>query len=188
MKKCLIVGLGNPGREYVHTRHNVGFDVVDELVRAHDGPEYALEKLAMVTKISIKSRPVTVIKPTTYMNLSGKAVKYYLEKEKINTENLLIVVDDVSLALATIRFRTKGTDGGHNGLKDIQNKINTTQYPRMRIGIGDDYPKGRQADYVLGRWSSQEMEALIAKTHDFVAGIETFVFRGITEAMNQYNG
>ncbi len=187
MNKYLIVGLGNPGRDYVHTRHNIGFDVVDELVRAHGGPEYSLERHAMHTQIKIKARPVTVIKPTTYMNLSGKAVKFYKEKENISLENMLIVVDDLSLPLSSIRFRAKGSDGGHNGLKDIQKELNTSKYPRMRIGIGSDFSRGQQSDYVLGKWTEHELKQLIDRTPKFVEAIDAFVFSGINNTMNNYN-
>ncbi len=187
MNKYLIVGLGNPGKEYDHTRHNIGFDVVDEWVRSQGAEGYELQKLASVCHVKFKGRPTTVIKPSTYMNLSGKAVKYYLDKESIKIENLLVVVDDLALDLAKIRFRAKGSAGGHNGLQDIQEKIGTSVYPRMKIGIGDDFPKGRQVDYVLGKWSKSELDTLVHNTSRFVDAIDTFIFRGIRETMNHFN-
>ncbi len=187
MNKYLIVGLGNPGKQYKNTRHNVGFDIVDEFVRAHGETEYQLQKLAMVCHTKVKGRNVTVIKPTTYMNLCGKAIKYYLQSEKVKLENMLVVVDDIALDLATIRIRPKGSDGGHNGLRDIQDKLQTSKYPRMRVGVGHDFPKGRQADYVLGKWSDEDINTLVSSTPDFISAIDTFIFKGIDEAMNTFN-
>ncbi len=187
MNKYLIVGLGNPGKEYTHTRHNIGYDIVDELVRAHNGSEYEFEKLALVNRIKVKARPVTVIKPTTYMNLSGNAVRYYLQNEKVDRANLLVVVDDIALALGSIRIRPQGSDGGHNGLKDIQDKLQTAKYPRMRVGVGSDFPKGRQVDYVLGKWSDKEINELVKKTPNFVSAIDSFIFNGISDTMNCFN-
>ncbi len=187
MKKYLIIGLGNFGKEYAYTRHNIGFDICDDLVIKHGVKSYELEKLAMRTEIKIKGRPVVVIKPTTYMNNSGKAVRYYLTKEKVEIENMLVIVDDLFLDLAQIRFRNKGTDGGHNGLKDIQEKLSTQKYPRMKIGIGDNFPKGKQSDYVLGKWTAAEMQTLSKKKDTFVDAVETFVFRGLSTAMNTFN-
>ncbi len=187
MNKYLIIGLGNFGKEYAYTRHNVGFDICDDLVQNYGVDSYELQKLALRTEIKIKGRTVVVIKPTTYMNNSGKAMKYYLSKEKVLLENSLVVVDDISLELAQIRFRTKGSDGGHNGLKDIQHRLGTQKYPRMKVGIGDNFPKGRQVDYVLGKWKPDEMQVFSEKKDTFVAAIETFVFRGISSAMNSFN-
>ncbi len=152
--KYLIVGLGNIGTDYHHTRHNIGFDVADAFAAKH-GALFRSDRLADVAEIKWKGRILVVIKPTTYMNLSGKAVKYWMDKEKIPAENMLVIVDELALPLEVIRLRPGGSDAGHNGLKSIQETIGTNQYPRLRFGIGNDFPKGRQVDYVLGRWTAK---------------------------------
>lgn len=184
--KYLIVGLGNIGAEYQHTRHNIGFDVADALVRKHGGV-YRSDRLADVAEVKWKGRVLVAIKPTTYMNLSGKAVKYWMDKEKIPLENVLVILDDLALPLEVLRLRPGGSDAGHNGLKSIQESIATNQYPRLRFGIGNDYPKGRQVDYVLGKWSSKEEPVVAQKIEKSVEIIESFASIGLERAMNNYN-
>lgn len=184
--KYLIVGLGNIGAEYQHTRHNIGFDVADALARKH-GVTFRSDRLADVAEIRWKGRVLVVIKPTTYMNVSGKAVKYWMEKEKIPVENVLVILDDLALPLEVLRLRPGGSDAGHNGLKSIQESIATNQYPRLRFGIGNDYPKGRQVDYVLGKWSSKEEPVVAQKTDKSVEIIESFASIGLERSMNNYN-
>ncbi|WP_119078682.1 aminoacyl-tRNA hydrolase [Chitinophaga alhagiae] len=184
--KYLIVGLGNIGAEYQHTRHNIGFDVADALARKH-GVSFRSDRLADVAEIRWKGRVLVVIKPTTYMNLSGKAVKYWMDKEKIPVENVLVVLDELALPLEVLRLRPGGSDAGHNGLKSIQEAIATNQYPRLRFGIGNDYPKGRQVDYVLGKWNSREEPVVLQKTDKCVEIIESFATIGLERSMNNYN-
>lgn len=184
--KYLIVGLGNIGAEYAHTRHNIGFDVVDALVLKHNGT-FRSDRYADVAEIKVKGRTLVCIKPTTYMNLSGNAVRYWLEKEKIPIENMLVIVDELALPLSRLRMRSSGSSGGHNGLKHIEEVLQTGQYSRLRFGIGNDYPKGKQVDFVLGKWTSEE-QPLVQKKIKFAAeAIETFVFQGVSRAMNQVN-
>ena len=185
--KYLIVGLGNVGPEYVGTRHNIGFEVVDTFVQHHGG-QTKLERYGAHTQIKYKGRTVHVLKPNTFMNLSGKAVKYWLEKEKIKIENLLVIVDDIHLDIGMIRLRAKGAAGGHNGLQDIQDRLGTTKYPRLKIGIGKDFGKGRQVDYVLGKWNETELNQLPKIFDTSRSCVEAFIFRGIQNTMNQYNG
>jgi peptidyl-tRNA hydrolase, PTH1 family len=187
MEKFLIVGLGNIGVEYHKTRHNIGFDVADALVHKHGGM-WLQDKLAFRAEVKVKNKLLVCIKPTTYMNLSGRAVKYWLDKEKIAISNMLVLVDELALPLDTLRLKGSGSDGGHNGLKDIQLLLNTTQYPRLRFGIGADFAKGKQADFVLSAFKPKE-EALVAlKTEHSVLVIELFVLSGIAHAMNYCNG
>lgn len=153
--KFLIAGLGNIGNEYAHTRHNIGFDVVNAFVSKHGG-SFRVDRLAYVAEVKWKGKIFICICPTTYMNLSGKSVKYWLEKEKIALEHLLVIVDEVALPLDTIRIRSGGSSGGHNGLKDIEEILAARDYPRLRFGIGNAYPKGRQVDFVLGHWKKEE--------------------------------
>ena len=184
--KFLIAGLGNVGNEYAHTRHNIGFDVVMAFVSKHGG-SFTSGRLAFTAEIRWKGRIFICICPTTFMNLSGKAVKYWMDKEKIEMENLLVVLDDIAIPLNRIRIRPGGRDAGHNGLKSIQEALGTPEYPKLRFGIGNDYPKGMQSDYVLGKWN-QEEEALVKKKIDLcVEVIETFSTAGINNAMNKYN-
>lgn len=184
--KFLIVGLGNIGAEYQHTRHNIGFDVADALAAKHNAI-FNNDRLAEVTTIRWKGRTMVVIKPTTYMNLSGKAVKYWMDKEKIAAENMMVIVDELALPLETIRIRPGGSDAGHNGLKSIQESIATNQYPRLRFGIGNDFPKGRQVDYVLGKWTAKEAPVVLQKTDKCVEIIESFATIGLPRTMNNYN-
>lgn len=184
--KYLIAGLGNIGNEYAHTRHNIGFDVVHAFVQKHSG-SFRTDRLAYVADIKWKGKTFICICPTTYMNLSGKAVKYWLDKEKIQAGNLLVIIDEVALPLAKLRLKPSGSDGGHNGLKSVQESLTTTAYPRLRFGIGNDYPKGHQSDFVLGHWKKEEEALIKLKIDRAVETIETFAVQGITAAMNQVN-
>ena len=184
--KFLIVGLGNIGEEYAHTRHNIGFDVVNAFVQKHKG-SFQVDRLAYVAVIKWKGKSFINICPTTFMNLSGKAVKYWMDKEKISLSNILVVVDDVSLPLNKLRLRPGGSDGGHNGLKSLQEVLGTKDYPKLRFGIGNDYPKGFQSDFVLGKWRKEEEPLVKLKIEGAVSVIESFAMQGITAAMNQVN-
>lgn len=184
--KFLIVGLGNPGDEYAHTRHNIGFDVVNAFVQKHSGT-FQAERYVYKAEVKWKGKIFVCICPTTFMNLSGKAVKYWLGKEKIPLVNTMVVVDELALPLSKIRIRPSGSDAGHNGLKSLHEVLGTIEYPRLRFGIGNDYPKGMQADFVLGKWRKEE-EAMVAyKIEKAVSAIESFAVQGITEAMNKVN-
>jgi peptidyl-tRNA hydrolase, PTH1 family len=184
--KFLIVGLGNIGSEYAHTRHNIGFDAVNAFVQKHGGT-FRNDRLAYVADIKWKGKTFVCICPTTYMNLSGKAVKYWMDKEKIALENILVIVDEVALPLNKIRLRPSGSDGGHNGLKSLQELLQTKDYPRLRFGIGNDFPKGMQADFVLGKWRKEEEPLVKLKIEKSVEVIEIFAAQGIAAAMNQVN-
>jgi PTH1 family peptidyl-tRNA hydrolase len=186
MGKFLIVGLGNPGAEYAHTRHNIGFDVVDEWLKKQGG-SFHVGRLAEMVEVKWKGHLLVCIKPTTYMNLSGKAVKYWMDAEKIAIENTLTVVDDLALPLNRLRIRPAGSDAGHNGLRSIQEVLGTDAYPKLRFGIGNDFPKGHQVDFVLGKWQDTEWPLVRLKIEKSVEVIESFVFRGIGQTMNQYN-
>jgi PTH1 family peptidyl-tRNA hydrolase len=186
MEKYLIAGLGNIGPDYEQTRHNIGFDVVDALVRKHGG-SFDLERLAIHAEVRIKGKTLVCIKPTTFMNGSGRAVKYWMDKERIPLEGALVVVDELALPLEKLRLRPGGSAAGHNGLKDIQAVLGTDQYARLRFGIGNDYPKGRQIDYVLGRWDGNELPAVEEKIALAVEAIESFVLAGIDKTMNKVN-
>ncbi|MCG2460602.1 aminoacyl-tRNA hydrolase [Flavobacteriaceae bacterium F89] len=187
MKKFLIVGLGNIGTEYAKTRHNIGFKILDTLA---DEVPFSFEtvKLGALGTFKIKGRTVYCLKPSTYMNRSGKAIKYWLEKEKIPRENLLVLTDDINLPFGTIRLKGKGSDGGHNGLKDTQYMLQTTVYNRLRFGIGSEFSKGRQVDYVLGEWDDQEKKALPERLNQMTEIVTSFVLSGLQRTMNQYNG
>ena len=187
MKKFLIVGLGNIGPKYHNTRHNIGFKVLDYLAE-EASLSFETVKLGDRAEYKVKGRTFILIKPSTFMNLSGKAVKYWLTKEKIPLENLLVITDDLNLPFGTIRLKTKGSDGGHNGLKDIQLQLNTTKYSRFRFGISNSFSKGRQVDYVLGEWSPEELEALPERLKQAVALIQSFGLSGAAHTMNTFNG
>lgn len=187
MKKFLIVGLGNIGAEYEETRHNIGFKILDFLSEQEDFV-FESAKLGSIATFKHKGRNVLCLKPSTYMNLSGKAVKYWVEKEKISLENVLIITDDINLDFGTIRLKTKGSDGGHNGLKDIQNTLQTSQYNRFRFGVGSQFGKGKQVDYVLGTWNADEAKQLSERLHKSADLIRSFLFSGIKNTMNQFNG
>jgi PTH1 family peptidyl-tRNA hydrolase len=184
--KFLIVGLGNIGNEYAHTRHNIGFDVVNAFVQKHQSHFHA-DRLAYMAEIKWKGKNFICICPSTYMNLSGKAVKYWLEKEKISLENTLVILDDISLPISRLRLRPGGSDAGHNGLKSLQEILGTKDYPKLRFGIGNEYPKGHQSDFVLGKWRKEEESLVKLKIEKAVEVIENFAVQGITAAMNQVN-
>lgn len=184
--KFLVAGLGNAGNEYAHTRHNIGFDVVNAFVQKHEG-SFRSDRLAYVADIKWKGRSFVCICPTTYMNLSGRAVKYWLDKEKIPLEQLLVIVDEIALPLTKLRLRPSGSDAGHNGLKSVEEALSTRDYPRLRFGIGNDYPKGFQSDYVLGKWRKEEEPLVKLKIGKAIEVIETFATQGIAVAMNQVN-
>ena len=186
MKKYLVVGLGNIGPEYDNTRHNIGFQVLDRLADKNE-LSFSLNKLGATTTYKIKGRSILLLKPSTFMNRSGKAVHYWMEKEKIPQENLLIITDDINLPFGTLRLKTKGSDGGHNGLADIQNTLQTNQYNRLRFGLGSDFPKGRQVDYVLGNWNEEEEKLLPERLDRCGALINSFVLQGINTTMNEFN-
>lgn len=184
--KFLIVGLGNIGNEYAHTRHNIGFDVVNAFVLKH-GSQLQTGRLAFVSEIKWKGKIFVCICPTTFMNLSGKSVKYWMDKEKIGLENTLVIVDELALPLNKLRLRPAGSDAGHNGLKSLHESLGTTEYPRLRFGIGNNYPKGHQSDFVLGKWTKEEEPLVALKIEKSVEVIETFATQGIATAMNQVN-
>lgn len=184
--KYLIVGLGNIGDEYANTRHNIGFIVADAIVQSCKG-KFETGRLADVAKVTVKGRTLVVIKPSTFMNLSGKSVRYWMQKEEIPLSNIMVVVDDLALPLGTLRLRAKGSDGGHNGLISINEMVESMDYARLRMGIGNDFAKGYQVDYVLGRWSAEEEKKLIPEIDRAVEIIKSFVYIGIERTMNFYN-
>jgi peptidyl-tRNA hydrolase, PTH1 family len=184
--KYLIVGLGNVGDEYAHTRHNIGFDVVMAFVSKHGG-QLASDRLAFKAEVRWKGRTFVCICPTTYMNLSGRAVRYWMDKEKVDAANILVVYDDIALPLSRVRIRGEGSDGGHNGLKSIQESLGTTAYPRLRFGIGNNYPKGMQSDFVLGKWNREEEPLVKRKIELCVEAIEGFSTIGLANVMNKFN-
>ena len=186
MSKFLIAGLGNPGNEYAHTRHNIGFDVVSAFVAKHNG-NFQPGRLADVAEVKWKGKIFVCIKPMTYMNLSGRAFKYWLDKEKIPLENSLTIVDDLALPLDKLRLRKSGSDAGHNGLRDIQQILGTDAYPKLRFGIGNQYPKGMQVDFVLGKWLSDELPQVQLKIEKSVSVIEDFATIGIERTMTNVN-
>lgn len=187
MKKFLIVGLGNIGAEYVNTRHNIGFKAVDFIAR-EAGVDFETVKLGTLAEVKIKGRSLLLLKPNTYMNLSGKAVQFWMDKEKIAKENVLIITDDLNLAFGTLRMKAKGSDGGHNGLKNIQQVLNSSEYPRLRFGISDTFKKGQQVDYVLGEWTDEETTALKERLQVVSDAVKEFALAGLNNAMNNYNG
>lgn len=187
MKKYLIAGLGNIGPEYTHTRHNIGFQILDHLA-LQEGVSFESGRLGDVGTLKVKGRSLLLLKPSTYMNRSGKAVQYWLEKEKIPLEHLLVVTDDLNLPFGTLRLKTQGSDGGHNGLRDIQAVLGTTAYARFRFGIGSEFSRGKQVDYVLGTWNEDEAAALPERLDKGAALIKSFVLAGPKLTMNTFNG
>ena len=187
MKKFLIVGLGNIGAEYVNTRHNIGFKVLDHFAKK-EGLTFSTVKLGALAEFKIKGRTLLLLKPNTFMNLSGKAVKYWMEKENIPKENILVITDDLNLSFGTIRIKGKGTDGGHNGLKNIQILLNSSEYSRFRFGISDEFKKGQQIDYVLGNWDDIEKAKLPERLDIASEIIQSFALTGLNETMNTFNG
>ena len=187
MKKFLTVGLGNIGSDYDETRHNIGFKVLDFLAE-QEAFTFESAKLGSVGSFKYKGKSILCLKPSTYMNLSGKAVKYWMEQENIPLDNLLIITDDINLPFGTIRLKTKGSDGGHNGLKDVQNVLQTVIYNRFRFGVGSDFGKGRQVDYVLGKWNAEETKAMPDRLIVAADLVRSFVFAGVKNTMNVFNG
>ncbi|MDC3260404.1 aminoacyl-tRNA hydrolase [Winogradskyella sp.] len=187
MKKYLIVGLGNIGEKYENTRHNIGFKILNHYATSNNFT-FKTDKLGDIAYHKIKGRTLVFLKPSTYMNLSGKAIKYWMNKEKIPFDNLLVVTDDLNLSFGAIRLKSKGSDGGHNGLKDTQEKLQTTKYNRFRFGISSDFSEGRQVDYVLGNWSEEENDSLKERLKISNQIIESFVLSGLKNTMNDYNG
>lgn len=186
MSKYLIVGLGNPGDEYANTRHNIGFDVVHAFVVKHGG-SFKVDRLAYMAEVKWKGKTFVCICPTTYMNLSGRAFKYWMDKEKVILGNTLTVVDDLALPLEKLRLRATGSDAGHNGLKDIQNILGTDNYPKLRFGIGNHFPKGMQSDFVLGKWRKEELPLVRTKIERSVEIIESFAAIGLERTMSSVN-
>ncbi|NVO03087.1 MAG: aminoacyl-tRNA hydrolase [Bacteroidetes bacterium] len=184
--KYLIVGLGNIGDEYANTRHNIGFIILDALAKSFD-VKFTLERHAFQSEAKFKGRTLIMIKPTTYMNLSGKALKYWMQKENIPIENVLIVVDDIALPTGALRLKSKGHDGGHNGLIHIIETLNSIEFPRFRIGIGNDFAKGFQVNYVLGKWTKEEESIFIERIDIAVEMIKSFTAIGIDRTMNLFN-
>ena len=182
----LIVGLGNVGREYADTRHNMGFLVLDRFAGASNA-SFTTMRYGSLTQTRVAGRDIYLLKPSTYMNLSGKAVRYWMREERIPLENLLVVVDDIALPLGTIRMRKQGSDGGHNGLRSLNECLNTTEYTRLRVGIGNHFGEGQQIDYVLGAWDEQEEKLLPFVVDHCLEAIRTWVLLGVNEAMNRFN-
>jgi PTH1 family peptidyl-tRNA hydrolase len=185
-KKFLIVGLGNIGEKYENTRHNIGFDIVDQLAVKLNSI-FSSAKYGEVLKIKYAGKQIVLLKPNTFMNLSGKAVLYWLRKEKIDVSNLIIIVDDLNLDFGISRLRKSGTDGGHNGLKDIANSLNTTKFTRLRFGIGNNYKKEKQVDFVLSKWNSEELPKLKNHLDKNVEIILSSLKKGLEFTMNKYN-
>ena len=187
MKKYLIAGLGNIGPDYDGTRHNVGFRVLDALAEKH---EFSFEpaRLGDIGTLKVKGRSLLCLKPSTFMNRSGKAIRYWLEKEKIPLENLLVITDDINLPFGTLRLKAKGSDGGHNGLKDIQEMLGTTQYHRFRFGVGSEFSKGNQVNYVLSPWEEEEEKAMKERMERSGELVTSFALAGAKRTMNQFNG
>ncbi len=187
MRKFLIVGLGNIGEKYHDTRHNIGFKILDEVVKNED-VSFSSAKLGQVASFKFKGRTFILLKPSTFMNLSGKAVKYWLTKEKVPIENLLVICDDLNLPFGSIRLKAKGSDGGHNGLKDIIAVLQTQKFARYRFGISAEFSKGRQSDYVLGKWNDDELQLLPERLKKSISLIKSFGTAGLNNTMNTFNG
>ncbi len=193
MSKFLIAGLGNIGSEYEFTRHNVGFEVANalakSLVKSGESTErlFSIDKHATIHQTKYKGHQIIIIKPTTYMNLSGKAVNFWLSVEKIPIENLLVITDDLALPFGTLRLKKKGSDGGHNGLADIALSLNTTDYNRLRFGVGSDFSKGKQVDYVLGKWNAEEQKTLQERIERSIEIVKSFIGIGVDRTMSEFN-
>ncbi len=186
MQKFLITGLGNKGVFYENTRHNIGFKVLDHLAQKH-ATNFSSDYFGDVLRLHHRGKLFLLLKPDTFINLSGKAVKYWMDKENLSTDQLLVVADDIHLELGTLRLRPKGSDGGHNGLKNIQEILSTSNYPRLRIGVGKGFKKGKQVDYVLGTWTQKELSALIEPMENALDGIISFGMKGLHITMNVFN-
>jgi PTH1 family peptidyl-tRNA hydrolase len=186
MKKFLIVGIGNIGNEYDNTRHNIGFQFLDCISQGFK-QSFITEKYGQTCKFNFKGKSIVLLKPSTYVNLSGKAVRYWLKKEKIDLKNLLIISDDLNLEFGRIRLKPKGSDGGHNGLRDITNTLGTSNYSRLRFGIGGNFPRGKQSDYVLSKWNKEELSKFIEIEPIFTKLVKSYVSQGVDETMNKFN-
>ena len=184
--KYLIIGLGNPGEKYEDTRHNIGFKVLDNLASLSN-ISFSTDKLADVATVKFKGRNLVLVKPNTFMNLSGKSVNYWMQKEKIPIKNILVVTDDIALPFGSIRMRAKGSDGGHNGLKNIIEVLSSSVFSRIKFGIGSEFSKGSQSNYVLGKWSDEEKKFLQEKTDTVVKMIQSFSRVGVSRTMNDFN-
>jgi PTH1 family peptidyl-tRNA hydrolase len=187
MKKFLIIGLGNIGNQYKNTRHNIGFSVLDKLAEEKE-LKFETKKLADIASFRHKGRTFILVKPNTFMNLSGKAVKYWMDKEKIPLENILVITDDVNIPFGTIRLKARGTSGGHNGIQNINDILQNPNYARLRFGIGGEYKRGQQVDYVLGKWTGEELKTLPERIEKMTKAIPSFGLAGINNTMNAFNG
>ena len=184
--KYLIIGLGNIGQEYAETRHNIGFKILDELANS-SGIFFSTDRYASVAEYKFKGRTFVLVKPSTYMNLSGKAVNYWMQKEKVALENVLVITDDIALPFGKLRLKPKGSDGGHNGLKNIQQILGRNDYSRLRFGVGSEFSKGRQVEYVLGEWNTEEREKLKERLETCTKLIQSFGTIGLARTMNEFN-
>ena len=184
--KYLIVGLGNPGDKYANTRHNIGFKVIEELIKGSES-KFEVAKLGNIATYKFKGRTLVLLQPSTFMNLSGKAVNYWLQAEKIPIENLLVITDDIALPMGKLRLKAKGSDGGHNGLKDIQATFQSENYARLRFGVGHEFAKGKQVDYVLGEWTKEEIPVLEERMKISCEIIKSFVTIGVDKTMSLWN-
>ena len=184
--KYLIVGLGNIGQEYQDTRHNIGFTILDAFARASN-VFFEDNRYGFVTEVKLKGRTLILLKPSTFMNLSGNALRYWMQKEKIEIENVLVVVDDLALPFGTLRLKPNGSDAGHNGLKNIQEILGHNNYARLRFGLGNDFPKGYQVEYVLSKWDEEQLKLLPERVEKGVEIIKSFCLAGMQNTMNQYN-
>lgn len=184
--KYLIVGLGNPGDQYANTRHNVGFKILDELIKDSE-TKFEADRLGNVAYYKFKGRTLVLLQPSTYMNLSGKAVNYWLQQEKIPVENLLVITDDLALPMGKLRLKSKGSAGGHNGLTDIEATLQTPQYARLRFGVGNEFARGKQVDYVLGEWTTEEIPVLKERLKTATEVIKSFVTIGVDKTMSAWN-
>jgi PTH1 family peptidyl-tRNA hydrolase len=187
VKKFLIAGLGNIGSEYENTRHNIGFKILDALVESASNIRFKEDRYVSVAEYKYKGRIYVLIKPNTYMNLSGKAVNYWLQKENIPVSNLLVVTDDIALEFGTIRIKGKGSDGGHNGLKDIIATLGDSAFARFRFGVGNDFGRGQQADYVLGEWTEEDKTHMNERLEKSIQAIQSFGFAGLAHTMSNFN-
>jgi peptidyl-tRNA hydrolase, PTH1 family len=185
--KYLIVGLGNIGAEYAATRHNIGFMILDALAIGASNVFFEQDRYAFRAELKHAGRTLVLIKPTTYMNLSGKAVRYWMEAEKVPAERVLVITDDLSLPTGKLRIRAKGSAGGHNGLKNIEEVLGNQEYPRLRFGVGDNFPKGRQVDYVLGKFTEKEITEVELGIHKSMDAVKSFVTRGLGLTMTEFN-
>ncbi|MGB4575900.1 MAG: aminoacyl-tRNA hydrolase [Paludibacter sp.] len=185
--KYLIVGLGNIGNEYQDTRHNIGFTILDAFAKASN-VFFTENRYGYTCQVKLKGHTLILLKPSTFMNLSGNALRYWMQKEKIEIENVLVIVDDIALPFGTLRLKPQGSDAGHNGLKNIQEILGHNNYARLRFGIGSDFPKGRQVEYVLGKWTAEQFAALPERAERCIEIIQSFCLAGMQLTMTQFNG